>query len=178
MVNPILQLLVEITAILDRLHIPYMVSGSVAMTFYAISRSTRDIDVVVYLQETDIELLIENLPNFYYHKESMQTEVRRGGLFNMIDNKTGFKIDFIILKQTEYGLQAFASKQQVDILGQKIWVIAIEDLILAKLQWIQALYSDRQVEDIKQLLPNPAVDLKYVDFWVKKLQLNSYDIFE
>ncbi len=178
MPNPILTLLVEVAKVLDSKHIPYMVSGSVAMTFYSVSRSTRDIDMVVHLQEADIEQLIENLPNFYYHKESMQTEVRRGGMFNMIDHKTGFKIDFIVLKQTEYALKAFSRRQQFDVLAEKIWVISIEDLIIAKLRWIQELYSDRQAEDIRQLLPNSILDRQYVEFWTKKLALNLYDILE
>lgn len=178
MINPIYNLLIEVVEALEKQRIPYMVSGSVAMTFYSVSRSTRDIDIVVHLQETDIEHLTQNLPNFYYHQESMRMEVKRAGMFNMIDHKTGFKIDFIILKQNEYGLIAFKRKQAFTDFGQKIWIIAIEDLILAKLQWIQTVYSDRQAEDIGQLLLNPIVNYEYINFWIEKLNLNTYDIFE
>jgi len=38
------QVLWDIIDILDRLNIPYMLSGSIAFNMYAIPRSTRDID--------------------------------------------------------------------------------------------------------------------------------------
>lgn len=57
-----------------------------------------------------------------------------------------------------------------------MWVIAIEDLILAKLIWIQEIFSDRQTNDIRNLLKNPEIDRQYLDNWVFELKLNVFDL--
>ncbi len=52
---PIFNLLKRIITIFNDLDIQYMLSGSMAMSFYTVTRATRDIDVVVHMQEKDIE---------------------------------------------------------------------------------------------------------------------------
>ena len=56
------------------------------------------------------------------------------------------------------------------------WAIAIEDLVLAKLIWIQKIQSGQQLTDIQNLLvENPEVDRQYIDYWVMTLQLNTFN---
>jgi hypothetical protein len=43
----ITKLLQTVTQILEQQNIPYMLSGSLALTLYAMPRATRDIDIVV-----------------------------------------------------------------------------------------------------------------------------------
>jgi len=57
-----------------------------------------------------------------------------------------------------------------------VYVISLEDLILAKLQWIQTLYSDRQAQDIQNLLRNPDLDKGYLTHWIQELNLNTYEL--
>ena len=59
---------------------------------------------------------------------------------------------------------------------KRFWVISIEDLIIAKIRWIQDLVSERQLEDIQNLLLNPMVDRNYLKYWIKELDLNTYQI--
>jgi hypothetical protein len=172
----ILKLLKFISETLNKLQIPYMLAGSMAMNFYAVSRATRDIDIVVNLKEKDVELFLSNLDNFYYNKNTILQEIKRKGMFNIIDNVTGFKVDLMILKETEYTLQAFQNRKIYDDLGFDVFVTSIEDLIIAKIQWIQQLYSDRQENDIKMLLQNPDKDINYLKNWIKKLNLKIYNL--
>ena len=58
-------------------------------------------------------------------------------MFNIIDHKTGFKIDFIIRKETGYFRQAFDNRQRINELETDLWVIRLDDLVIAKLIWIQ-----------------------------------------
>ena len=106
----------------------------------------------------------------------MGEEISRKGMFNVIDNETGFKIDFIIRKDSSYGQTAFGRRLRLDDFGEEVWVIAIEDLILAKLIWIQEIFSDRQTNDIRNLLKNPEIDRQYSDNWVFELKLNVFDL--
>jgi hypothetical protein len=52
----------------------------------------------------------------------------------------------------------------------------VEDLIIAKLNWIQEIFSERQLDDIKNLLQNPEIDHAYVQHWCKQLNLKTFSI--
>lgn len=67
-------------------------------------------------------------------------------------------------------------KQSFEDINGKVWVIAIEDLIIAKLKWIQILFSERQAKDIENLLQNPTIDHDYLQYWIKKLNLNTFQL--
>jgi len=173
---PIFKLLEKITAIFKKLDIQYMISGSMAMNFYSVSRATRDIDIVVHMQEKDINNFIDNLNNFYFNKDTIIKETRNLGMYNIIDLESGFKIDIILLKNTEYFKEAFSNKLIKKDLGFEIDVISLEDLIIAKLLWIQQLQSERQKEDIKMLLNNTNTNIEYIIKWVDALNINTFEI--
>ena len=157
-----------------------MLSGSVALNAYSIPRYTRDIDIV-------IELQVENFPEFaelfaerecYFHYESAKEEVSRKGMFNVIDWKSGMKIDFIVRKNDDFQRTEFSRRQQKRILPDVIcWVISPEDLIVAKLLWIQQLFSQQQIDDIKNVIHDcPSLDKTYVSDWIKRLELNDFGL--
>ena len=154
-----------------------MLSGSVAMSFYSVSRTTRDIDVVTYLQVEDVDKLLSAFEGYYFHRESVKDEIARKGFFNIISNDNGLKIDFIVLKTDEYSRTAFGRRIQRHFIGIEADVISIDDLILTKTKWIQDRYSERQFEDIKVLLKNDVVDMDYLMHWKDKLRLNTFDLF-
>ena len=52
-----LEVIQDVTLSLDILGIPYMLTGSIAMNYYATPRMTRDIDMVIELHNSKIELL-------------------------------------------------------------------------------------------------------------------------
>lgn len=172
----IFKLLKKVATALESQQIEYMISGSVAMGFYTVARTTRDIDVVVELYEKNVDAFLSEFENFYHYKPSIIEEIHRQGMFNLIDHTSGFKVDFILRKHTEYAQEAFGRRQRLDDLGFPIWVISVEDLILAKLMWIQDYQSDRQIDDLKSLFQNPAIDWNYVRKWVKELNYKTFNI--
>ena len=174
----ILQLLEKIVKSLETANITYMVSGSVALNTYTIPRMTRDIDIVIELQKKDIDLFCKIFESgFYIDPETVQEEVKRRGMFNVIDHQTGYKIDFIIRKNSEYRLLEFERRVRTNVYGFDIWLVSIEDLILSKLVWIQELQSERQINDIQNLLENDTVDHAYIHHWCQKLDLQTFNIF-
>ena len=174
---PIFKLLLTITRILKNLDIPYMLSGSMAMSFYSISRATRDIDIVVHMQKKDINKFIAELDDFYFNKDTIIKETEKKGMFNIIHFKTGFKIDIIILKETDYFEEAFKNKKISNELGFDIYIISLEDLILAKILWIQQIYSERQIDDVKMLLNNKKADINYIKKWSDKLKIKTFNLY-
>ena len=174
----ILKLLQRVCNSLDEANIPYMISGSIALNIYAIPRMTRDIDIVAELTENRIEEFTSLFPDSYFNKETIQVEIQRKGMFNIIDHQTGFKIDFIIRKETEYFKLAFQRRRRIRELDTDLWVITLEDLIIAKLIWIQQIQSEKQLIDIENLLLNPEKDLDYIQKWCKNLNLNTFSLFD
>lgn len=132
----ILELLNKTCKALEENNIQYMISGSIALNTYAIPRMTRDIDIVIELEEVMIDKFISLFPNSYYDKTTIKDAVQTEGMFNIIDHQTGFKIDFIIRKNDEYHNLAFKRRRRIKEFDTLIWVISIEDLIISKIIWI------------------------------------------
>jgi hypothetical protein len=174
----ILELLQRVCKSLDDSKIPYMVSDSIALNIYAIPRMTRDIDIVIELSETRIDEFTNLFPNSYFNKDVIKDEIKRKGRFNIIDHQTGFKIDFMLRKETEYFKLAFQQRRRIKELDTELWVISLNDLIIAKIIWIQQYKSERQIFDIENLLLNPNTDLKYIRNWCNKLNLKTYNLFK
>ena len=154
-----------------------MISGSIALNIYAIPRMTRDIDIVIELPLQRIDEFIELFPNSYLNRNTVIEEVKRQGLFNILDHDSGFKLDFIPRKDTDYFRQAFNRRTRISALETELWVISLEDLIIAKLIWIQDYQGEQQINDIENLLFNPEKDMKYISQWCQELGLNTFNLF-
>ena len=155
--------------------IPYMISGSVAANLYTVPRMTMDLDIVIELPEHRVSQFVMLFTNHYLNEYTIHEEVKRKGMFNIIDNESGFKIDFIIRKDDEYSKVAFSRRVPNKDMGVEAWVISLEDLILAKLRWIQDLYSEKQASDIENLLFSPC-DVNYIKKWANHLHLKTYQL--
>ncbi len=163
---------------LENINVQYMLSGSLAMGFYTISRSTYDIDIVVHLSLSDLNNLEIAFKGDYLYKPAAIEEIKKRGIFNIISNNGGYKIDFILVKSDEYSIQAFNNKVALSDFGDPIFVISLEDLIIAKIRWIQDLYSERQHNDIKNLLVSNKPDLSYIKKWVTQMKLKTYNLLD
>ena len=171
------ELLDTISRTLDALEIPYMLSGSLALNLYTIPRATRDIDMIVELQEKDVDQFIAVIKDkFYFHEPTIRDEIKRSGMFNIIHLESSYKVDFIVRSSHPFELQKFKRRSQIDFLGGKIWVITLEDLVISKLMWIQQLESDLHKRDVKSLLENKNADLEYIKYWCKELKLKTYNL--
>ncbi len=156
-----------------------MVSGSLALNVYCIPRMTMDIDIVIELDQEKVNDFLEIFSDGYYLNENtVRQEISRKGMFNVIDHRTGFKIDFIIRKDSEYRKFEFSRKTRMLLDSTPVWMVSAEDLTISKIDWIQRLQSDKQLGDIKILLSIPGIDKDYIFTWCEKLKLNTFDLFD
>ena len=164
-----------VAARLDAAGIDYMLSGSVAMGYYAQPRMTRDIDLVVELGHAQADALVAALaPEFYIDGEAAHEAVEARGMFNAIHSTLIVKVDFIVRKQSAYREAEFRRRRQVVIDGVRLSVVAPEDLILSKLDWARDTRSEIQLRDVRNLLDSvPDLDRSYVDQWVAVLGLGD-----
>jgi hypothetical protein len=163
----------------DQNKIPYMLSGSVAMSTYTLPRFTRDFDFIVHLKPEHVSLMSAHFKEGYYcNDESVLEAIQNNGMFNIIDHKSNYKAGFVILKDEPYRQEEFARRKQIDFLDTKLYIVTREDLLLSKLIWIQQLQSSQQVDDIKLLAQINNLDWKYIQYWIDLLKLNTFDILK
>jgi hypothetical protein len=163
----------------DKNNLPYMLSGSVAMSSYTVPRFTRGFDFIVHLKPTDALLLSAHFKDGYYcDEDSISEAIRNKGLFNIIDHKSNYKADFVILKDEPYRQEEFRRRRQIEFLDMKIYLVSPEDLLLSKIIWIQQLQSSLQAEDIKILSHVDHLDWNYIHHWIDILKLNTFDLIK
>lgn len=163
----------------EREKIPYMLSGSVAMSIYSLPRFTRDFDFIVHLKFKDVKALTEYFKEGYYcDEDAIKEAITSKGMFNIIDHKSSYKADFIILKDEPYRQTEFERRKNANFLNMQINLVSPEDLIISKLIWIQQLQSDLQKEDIKVLSGLPHIDKDYIKKWVAALKLNTFGLIK
>ncbi len=173
-----LQFLKTIIQFLQRQNISYMLSGSVALSIYTLPRSTRDFDFIVNLQSTDAESFLLTFKEGYYcDVDAIKEAIANQGMFNIIDHASGFKADFVILKNEPFRQIEFERRIKIDLEGVPIYIVSPEDLLLSKLIWIQQLQSPIQMEDIENLALVENLDWEYIRTWLHALKLNTFDLF-
>jgi len=163
-------LLGDFTKRLDKIDIEYMLVGSMALVHYAMPRATVDIDIVVKVLPENIDKFIGEFEEDYYipiHRA--KDAVRQKKMFNVLNNQTILKIDCVVLKESEYDLNAFLRRSKVNYSGNfDVWIISKEDLILSKLNWAKNTKSERQMLDVASIIRN-GFDEDYVKIWARKL---------
>ena len=173
----IIRLLQKITKSLENAGIPYMLSGSIALNRYTIPRMTLDIDIVIELNVNNLKAFIGLFPDkFYMNTDTVKQETQRYGMFNIIDFESGLKVDFIVRKNTEYRIHEFNRRKKEKIEDIEVWMVSPEDLVISKLDWIQQLQSEKQMEDIRNLLSTPEIDKDYISYWCQRLNLNTFEL--
>jgi hypothetical protein len=158
---------------LETLEIPYMLTGSMAMAYYAQPRMTADIDIVVELNDSHADQIIKSFePEYYVPHGSMRSAIVRNSTFNMLHEKTLIKIDCVLRKTDSFHKNAFTRRRTVDFGGFGIWITSHEDLILSKLNWAKKTNSEMQLRDVTNLL-RCTVDIDYLKTWSTELAVDE-----
>ena len=158
---------------LDGAGIAYMLTGSLAMSYYARPRMTRDIDLVIALEAAEAERLIGALgPQYHADAGAITAAIRDARPWNIVHLPSVVKIDLIPRKDTQYRRMEFERRRRIELAGLRLWIVSIEDLILSKLEWSREARSEQQRRDVKLLLEAP-LDRAYLDEWAERLDLGG-----
>lgn len=177
--NEMLATAADVVSRLDDLNMPYMVTGSFAMSTYATARTTMDIDVVLEIAPDDAERFEAKFqPDYYVDATSIRRAHQRQSMFNMLDNRTGVKVDCIIRKHDKLQTERFTRRRRATLGGVNFWVIAKNDLILSKLSWAKDSHSELQFRDIRSLIES-GVDEAAIMSAIRHEQLEeAWEAFE
>jgi hypothetical protein len=165
---------------LDRLGIPYMVSGSVAAMLFGEPRLTHDIDIVVFLTDAAIAALptVFAEPEFYLPpRDVIVVETRRDlrGHFNVIHVPSGLKADFYPDNGDALHQWALARALRLPLSSGNVTVAPPEYVIVRKLEYYREGGSEKHFNDVRAMLElsGDQIDRAALQAWVERLGLTA-----
>jgi len=161
----------DVSARLEKGGIAYMLTGSMAMNFYAQPRMTRDIDFVIAVAPQDTDAVVRLFaPDYYVSRDAVSESIQHESLFNLIHEESIIKVDCIVRKNNAYRRCEFERRQRITIGDFSTWITSREDLIISKLWWAKDSHSEQQLLDVKNLV-SAACDMDYIKRWTNELEL-------
>ena len=151
--------------------------GSAATALHGEPRMTNDLDFVIDANEAQVDLLAHHLgPDFEVDLDTLRSEARRRGSWNLFYLPDFTKIDVFFLRGAPYDQAEFDRRRQVQIPGgPTLWIKSPEDSVLRKLLWFQAggHVSEKQWRDVVMVLRVNAGHLEeeYLNHWATRLGL-------
>jgi hypothetical protein len=176
--EPLSEVLAEITAALDHVGIRYAIGGSVASSTRGVWRTTLDVDVVAAIRPTQAKDLAAALgPGWYADSEMMRSAIEAGRSFNVIHMAHSTKVD-IFPATDEFHIAQLSRATKVPLGAAQIPcdVTSAEDILLAKLSWYRdgGKVSERQWNDIVGIMTTSAsLDRSYLRTWAARLRVTD-----
>lgn len=172
------ELLQNIVEILERLQIPYLITGSVAAMAYGEARLTNDIDVIADIKEEHIPVLFNAFPTqeFYISEEMIRNAIRRKGQFNIIHPESGLKVDVIVKKNTIFDECRFKRIHRIyPVETYQANFSSPEDVIIKKMEFYKEGGSEKHLRDITGILKisSDIIDKDYISQWADRLNLRE-----
>jgi hypothetical protein len=173
-----------VTAVLEKLGIPYLIGGSLASTLHGMIRTTQDSDIITEMRPEHIQRFVSALQSeFFIDEEMIADAIQRNSSFNILHRETMFKVDVFIPSPSPFQKSQLARAQRQSFELEKEMsanFASAEDTILSKLEWYRlgGETSERQWRDILGVLKTRAgeLDLQYLKHWAK--DLNVADLLE
>lgn len=157
--------------------VPYFVTGSFVSSAHGVPRSTNDIDIVIAPTPKQLTTLLAAFPaaDYYSDRDDAFDALKHHSQFNVIDQKTFWKIDFIVSKDEPFDRSRFERRKITEIAGVDVYAATPEDILLAKLRWAKLGESERQIEDAAGVIrmQGEQLDVTYVKQWVELLLLQD-----
>lgn len=172
------ELLRIVVGALERLELPYLVTGSMATIFYGEPRYTNDIDVVVQLPNHKVNALCRAFqpPDYYVSDEAARMAVEQGGQFNIIHSSSGLKVDVFVARNDAFDKSRFARATRIRPADDfDASFASTEDVIIKKMEYFREGGSEKHLRDITGVLrvSGEQIDHAYIANWASRLGLEA-----
>lgn len=167
-------LLRRVIGVVEKLRLEYLVTGSIASTYFGEPRFTNDVDIVVRLPSGRIGELCAAFPapEFYISEDAVRQAVQQPGQFNVIHPASGLKVDFIIARNTPFDRSRFARMMRVrPAPDYEASFATVEDVIVKKMEYFRDGGSEKHLRDILGMLKISGADHAYIADWASRLGL-------
>ena len=149
------ELLEKLVVTLEKLNVPYLLTGSLATSAFGEPRFTNDIDVVVRLALAQVPHLcaLFPAPDFYCDQTSAEQAVRQRFQFNILHPTSGQKVDVIVASDSEFDRSRLARGVRIPVSPDfEATFSAPEDVIVKKLEYFREGGSAKHLRDIVGVL--------------------------
>jgi hypothetical protein len=165
---------------LNKLKIPYVITGAVASIIYGEPRLTHDLDLIIMMKTGDMDRFVQAFPSTEFYcppLEVMRIEIRRPhrGHFNLIHHQSGAKADIYLHGEDELHRWAFSKRREFDLEGERVWLAPPEYVIVRKLEYFREGGSDKHLRDIAGILElsSDQMDFKQLEEFVHRYRLET-----
>ena len=168
-------ILIRIAGLLKEYEIPYLLTGSFAVSYYGFPRATHDIDFVIEIhlpEKKKMLQLLQRLGRGFDYDEHMAVRAIEGfSHFDVVHGDSGVKIDFWVRKPNEFERNKFKRSRIMKIGKKNITAVSAEDLVLTKLVWCKEIRSERHLRDCAGIISTQQeeLDWTYLNRWAKTL---------
>ena len=172
------ELLTEVSKYLDQLSLEYAVTGSVASSLFGEPHNTQDIDICLHMTKLQAAHLDRILPpRFFRSQEALQEAVERCSMANLVDMKSGIKVDLSVLSSKPYFDMVLERRVRVPYRegGPEFWLVTPEDIILMKLLWRKDTRSQKQWDNALSVVHSMGMrlDWEYMRSWGDQLSIGE-----
>lgn len=147
--------------------LPYALGGALALGAWGVPRTTSDVDVSVFVNERELDRLIDSLERAgaVVERAEARCSVARAGFFVAFFGRT--RIDLFI---AHHPWHAEMQRRRVSLPtpdGRPRWFLSLEDTVLAKLLYARP----KDVQDLERLFAVQAgrIDLAYLRQWLPRM---------
>lgn len=163
---------------LDRLSIPYLVTGSTATITYGEPRFTNGVDIVIDMRKDQVRLFCAAFPQdrFYVSQVAVEQAVQARHQFNIIHPESELKADLIIASESDFDRSRLTRGRRLAIFPDYAVAFASpEDVIIKKLEYYRDGGSEKHMRDIASVLKvqGEAIDCGYIAKWAARLGLQE-----
>ncbi len=168
-------LLPDVLDALDGSGIEHMIAGSLVSSLYGEPRTTQDVDIVIDPDRASMELLLGRLGELDVYVGDGRAALAARSMFNVIDHRTGWKIDLIICKDRPFSREELRRRRPATVGALRAHVASPEDVILSKLEWGVEAESERHLRDVERVIAaDPdGLDDDYLDRWAAELGVRA-----
>lgn len=171
------EVVLKVVEILNKMDIPYFLTGAMAVVYYGEPRTTYDIDLVIVMKNSDVKPMIENFEKeFFIDEISIETAIKEKSMFKAMHKETGFKVDFWILGDDDFSKKRFMRRVKVEILGTAMYLPSAKDAIISKLEWFKMSDIDKHYFDALGIyrIQKENLDMEYINNWCQKKSISEY----
>ncbi|MFH1774726.1 MAG: DUF6036 family nucleotidyltransferase [Methanobacteriota archaeon] len=158
----------SIAKILNELKIDYAIVGGIAVSSWGNVRTTRDVDVIVSLEEKDIKKFVRALKkmNFSTTEKDMADALREKTHFTIFDRLSDYHID-AKGAYSEKDIQTLKTKKKVNLGRIKCYLASPEGTIADKL----LLDSEQDIKDAEGIYARQMknLDMRYLKKMCKEI---------
>jgi len=148
---------------------PYMLTGALAYNYYAIPRSTKDVDIVVNITQPGTMLRIISLlgPQIVFSPQVQFDTITWGKRhIGRPPANTGLSVELFELFADPFVSAQFERRKRFfsNALDREVWLPTPEDIVTQKIRWGRSKDLD-DARDVLAVQGPETLDMTYIESW-------------